>query len=245
MNLNFIKTIFSKLKFKDYVLIILLCLAGFYYAEYKHYYNKSLTPIVIYDTDSLFIYKNKLKEVYKEKEIYVQDLNDIKKENSLLANEINKLKNNPVVVTKTELKVKLDTVYMNNEEITVNLKDSVYNLKWFQNNQYYNINGLTAVKSDFSSFSTQVNNLELTTNLMIDVIEDNKKLQIIGKTDNPYINIINMDGVILDPSKSKLLKKYYKQKKWNLGPYIGAGLTKDMKFSPSIGIGVSYGIIQF
>ena len=215
MNLNFIKTIFSKLKFKDYVLIILLCLAGFYYAEYKHYYNKSLTPIVIYDTDSLFIYKNKLKEVYKEKEIYVQDLNDIKKENSLLANEINKL------------------------------KDSVYNLKWFQNNQYYNINGLTAVKSDFSSFSTQVNNLELTTNLMIDVIEDNKKLQIIGKTDNPYINIINMDGVILDPSKSKLLKKYYKQKKWNLGPYIGAGLTKDMKFSPSIGIGVSYGIIQF
>jgi hypothetical protein len=71
MKINIIKTILSKLTFKDIILIILLVLAGFYYMEYKHYYVKSMTPIVIYDTDSLFIYKNKIKEVYKEKEIYV------------------------------------------------------------------------------------------------------------------------------------------------------------------------------
>ena len=245
MSLNFIKTIFSKLKFKDYILIILLGLVGFYYVEYKNYYNKSLTPIIIYDTDSLFIYKNKLKEVYKEKEIFVQDLKNIKEQNTLLSNEINKLKNNPIVVTKTELKVQLDTVFMNSDEISLNLKDSIYNLKWSQNNQYYNIDGLTNVKNDFTFFNTQINKLELSTNLILDIIEDNKKIQLIGKTDNPYINIINMDGVILDPSKNKLLKKYYKQKKWNLGPYIGVGLTSNMKFQPSIGLGISYGIIQF
>ena len=68
MKINIIKAILSilkKLSFKDIVLLILILLAGFYYIEYKHYYNKSLTPIVIYDTDSLFIYKNKIKEVYK------------------------------------------------------------------------------------------------------------------------------------------------------------------------------------
>lgn len=244
--MDFIKKIFSKLKFKDYILIILVLLTGFYYMEYKHYYNKSLTPIVIYDMDSLFIYKNKLKEVYKEKEIYVQDLKDLQKQNNLLANEVNKLKNNPVVVTQTELKIKIDTVYAKSDTIILHPKDSLYSLKWsIDDNQYYCIQGLTNVKSDFSFFKTQLNNLELSTRLTLDIIEKNKTLQLIGKTDNPYINIISMDGVVLDPSKNPLLKKYYKQKKWSIGPSVGFGFTREMKFSPTIGIGINYGIIQF
>ena len=241
-----IKSIISKLSFKDFILLALVLLAGFYYMEYKHYYNKSLTPIVIYDTDSLFIYKNKLKEVYKEKEIYVQNIKDLKGQNTLLSNEINKLKDNPVVVTKTELKVKLDTVLAKSDTIIIQPKDSLYKLKWSKyDNQYYCIEGQTNVKSDFSRFETLVTNLELTTNLTLDVIEKNKTLQIIGKTDNPYVNIMNMDGVVLDPSKNPLLKKYYKQKKWSIGPQIGIGVTKDKSIQPYLGIGLQYGIIHF
>jgi len=52
-----------------------------------------------------------------------------------------------------------------------------------------------------------------------------------------------MDGVILDPSKNPVLRKYYKQKRFSIGPTIGYGLTSDMKFRPYIGIGINYGII--
>ena len=82
-------------------------------------------------------------------------------------------------------------------------------------------------------------------NLLDDVIDNGKQLSVIAKTDNPYISISNMDGVMFDPSKSKYLKKYYKQKKWSIGPTIGYGLSKDLKLTPYIGIGISYGIIQF
>ena len=249
MKINIIKAILSilkKLSFKDIVLLVLILFAGFYYIEYKHYYNKSLTPIVIYDTDSLFIYKNKIKEVYKEKEIYVQTIKDLKNKNTLLANEVNKLKDNPVVVTQTELKVKLDTVYAKSDTIIIEPNDSLYKLKWSkEDNQYYCIKGQTDVKSDFSKFETQITNLELSTNLTLDIIEKNNTLQIIGKTDNPYVNIMSMDGVVLDPSKNPLLKKYYKQKKWSIGPSIGVGITKDKNISPYIGIGLQYGIIRF
>ena len=67
----FMKEFFKKLKFKDYLLIILALLALLFYFQYKHYYKESLTPVIVHDNDSLYEYKNKLNEVYKEKDIYV------------------------------------------------------------------------------------------------------------------------------------------------------------------------------
>jgi hypothetical protein len=56
---------------------------------------------------------------------------------------------------------------------------------------------------------------------------------------------MNMDGVVLDPSKNPVLKKYYKQKKWSIGPSVGFGFTKDMLLSPYLGISLNYGFINF
>ena len=245
-----ILNILAKLSFKDYIILILLLLSMIFYFNYKHYYKKSLNPVIVYNTDSLTIYKNKLQEIYKEKEIYIQNLKDLKDQNNLLSVEVNKLKDNPLVVTNTKLQVKIDTVKAKSDTIIKyidNDKDTLYNLSWHvqEPKNYFNINGLTNVKSDFSMFTTQINQLTLNTNLTLDIIEKNKKISIIGKTDNPYINIINMDGVVLDPNNSKLLKKYMKKNKWNIGPTIGVGITSDMKVKPYMGLGVSYGIIRF
>lgn len=242
-----IKDFISKLTFKDYLimLITLLCI-GLYFG-YKHYYNKSLTPVVITNTDSLTIYKNKLKEEYLSKQIYVQNASDLKKQNTDLANELKKLKDNPIVITKTSMQVKIDTIFAKSD--TIIKRDSIYNLAWHatEPNDYYHISGETNVHNDFSKFNTKINTVQLNTQLTLNVIDDkkNKSLRIIGKTDNPYINITNMDGVVFDPTKSDILKKYYKPKKWSIGPQVGVGLTGDLKFRPYIGVGISYGIIQF
>jgi hypothetical protein len=107
------------------------------------------------------------------------------------------------------------------------------------------MDGQTLVKNDFSYFTTQMNKLELSANLTLDIIEKDKHIHLIGKTDNPYINIMNMDGVVLNPNENKVLKKYFKHKKWNIGPAVGIGLSKDMEVSPYLGVGISYGLIQF
>ena len=242
---NILSCIFKKLTFKDWLIIILAITTIFFYFDYKHYYNKSKISTVIYNTDSLTEYKNKLKELYVSKDIYVQNISDLKKQNNELSEEIKRLKDNPIVVTKTQLKIQLDTLIAKSD--TIIKQDSIYNFNWSltESNNYYSLNGITKVKNDFSSFTTYVNNISLQAKLTLDMIESDNQIKIIGKTDNPYITISNMDAVVFDPTKSNVLKKYYKQKKWNVGPMVGYGLTSDLQFRPFIGIGISYGIIQF
>lgn len=218
---------------------------GLFYIQSRYYQHKSLTPVVIYNTDSLSTYKNKLKEEYALNVSYVQTIDQLKHENNELALEYQKLKDNPIVITKEKIKFQIDTLYIESDNIEKT--DSVNTLNWHYNetSNYYAISGSTLVNTDFSSFKTRINNLSINTELTIDIIEKDNKLNIIGNTTNPYITITNLNGVIVDPSQNSLLKKYYKQKKWSIGPMIGYGINNNGKLSPYLGIGISYGLLQF
>ena len=61
----------KELDFKDWLLIIVTIVAIVTAISARYYYNKSLYPTVIYNTDSLEVYKNKLEEEYTAKNIYV------------------------------------------------------------------------------------------------------------------------------------------------------------------------------
>lgn len=223
----------------------LVMLMGLFYIQSRYYQHKSLTPVVIYNTDSLSTYKNKLKEEYALNVSYVQTIDQLKHENNELALEYQKLKDNPIVITKEKIKFQIDTLYVESDNIEKT--DSVNTLNWHYNetNNYYAISGSTLVNTDFSSFKTRINNLSINTELTIDIIEKDNKLNIIGNTTNPYITITNLNGVIIDPSQNSLLKKYYKQKKWSIGPMVGYGINNNGKLRPYLGIGISYGLLQF
>lgn len=246
-NLMRLRTLLGQLSLKDWLLIFLTILCLSFYFEYRHYYHKSLTPTVVYKTDSLDVYKNKLKEAYASVNVYVQDKNQLKKQNTQLAEELKKLKDNPIVITKTKVKVYVDTIYA--ESDTIIQQDTIYDLHWhfMEPNNYFSMNGLTRVKNDFSSFNTNIYNLQLDTEITMDIIDDkkNNRFKLIARTDNPYINITNMDGVVFDPTKSSILKKYYKTKRWHIGPQITYGITTDGKLRPTFGVGIGYGIINF
>ena len=53
-----------------------------------------------------------------------------------------------------------------------------------------------------------------------------------------------MNGIILNPNDNNL-KKYYKPKRFSIGPQVGYGLTGRGKLDFTIGLGLQYGIIQF
>lgn len=245
VNLNQLKTLLGRLSIKDWIIACLVIMCCAFYFGYRHYYHKSLTPTVVYKTDSLEVYKNKAKELYSAIDVYVQEKKDLKKQNNILADELKKLKDNPIVITKTKVKVVIDTIYAVSDEIVKN--DTVYDLNWHFNesNKYFSLNGMTRVRDDFSWFNTNIYNLKLDTEITLDIVDDKNKFKMIARTDNPYVNITNMDGVVFDPTQSKVLKKYYKQKRFFLGPQITYGVTSDGKLRPTFGIGFGYGLFCF
>lgn len=242
---NFFTWLFDKLTFKDYVLIALIMFTCLFYMQSRYYYHKSLTPTIVYNNDSLSVYKNKLNEEYAMNTAYVQTISQLKNSNSELTLELQKLKDNPVVITKETVKFKVDTVYAESDNIVDN--DSINELNWHytEPNDYYSLFGTTSVYKDFSDFKTRINNLSVNTDMTINIIEKDNQLHVIGNTTNPYVSITNMSGVVLDPTQSKVLKKLYKQKKWSIGPSVSYGISTDGKVRPQFGFSLQYGLIQF
>ena len=256
--MEFLKTIFfwliekfKKFTFKDWIILIFGLLALGFCCSSVYYKSKANDKRFIYITDSLTVYKNKLKEEYAAKELYIMENKQLKEANADLYAEVKSLKDDPLVITKIKTVFVTDTVYANSDSIVeTHVADSDLknkSLYWSAKHDkgYYSIVGQTNVMSDFSSFSTSINSMKIPVTLTTDVIEKDKKLMIISKSDNPFVSITNMDGVMLDPKKSSVLKSQFKQKRWGVGPQIGIGIDRDLKFTPYVGIGLSYNIFVF
>ena len=46
-------------------------------------------------------------------------------------------------------------------------------------------------------------------------------LEIFVKSDYPGFKVSKLDGALIDPKKSNVLKKYFPEKRWGLGVYCG------------------------
>lgn len=244
-----VKYLLDNMTFKDLLIICLSFLTVYFLFSARHYRNSSKEMTVIYK-DTVSSYKNKLKEEYIAKNMYIQTIEQLKENNDELYNEIKSLKDNPVIITKTKLQVKLDTVYMENKSVDEYSKNDTtfYDLNWstVHPQGFYKVSGTTTVNPyDIYNFKSRINELTLPVNLSLDVIEKDNHFQIIGKSDNPYVVISDYNSVFIDPSKSKLIKKQLPKKKWIIGPQFGYGLTKDMHLSPYIGLGVTYNLFGF
>jgi len=240
--------------FKDW-LITLTALTAIGLLIYGNYWkNKSLeyyNQRGIY-SDSLTVYKNKLGEEYAAKNTLIMNKNELEKYNKELWKEFKNLKDNPLVLTNTVLKTEIkeiagkhDTTYITPNPDNPDLKD--YKFEWSAKDEpWYSMKGVTQVTgADVHNFSTKVPEFKMNSNLKLNLIENKENLQVIVKTDNPYINVDDIESVVIDPRKSKTLKSYFPQKKWGIGPQVGVGLTSDLKFRPYIGIGIQYSIINF
>lgn len=238
-----VKAFFKNLTFKDYLLGLAFLLCGIFYFQYQHYYQESLNTKVVYE-DSLSCYKNKIKDEYVAKNVYVQTTDYLKSQNSELSQELKNLKDNPIIVTKTKIVYKTDTLLMKSDSISI--KDTVYVLAWSSNDKnYYSIKGRTQVNSDITKFNTYIDEMKMDLDLTLDVIEDGDMFKIITKSSNPYVTIGDVNGAIIDPNESKLLKSHLKKKKFSVGPHIGIGINNDLELKPYIGIGVQYNLFSF
>lgn len=245
-----------KLDAKDWIIIalgIIILLLGIGCGIYYHKYQKAEGQVVIWN-DSTYFYKNKYNEEYAAKNTYILKAEQLQAYNNELYKEYKSLKDNPIVITKTKVVIKLDTVYADTHDVTHD--GDMIAWTWdAKDSTYYKMSGQSiAYLNNIDSTETIIDNLEMNANLTLDVIDNGEQLSVIAKTDNPYMQLGDMQSVIIDPMNSPTLKNYYKPKRWGLSLYLGGGLNigydlinkgVGINAGGSIGIAITYDLIQW
>ena len=230
--------------YKNVLIIILLIISSILYFKNVNIENKLETNQVIL-TDSLYEYKNKVNELYKEKEAYITNKKDLERINKELYDEIKKLKDNPIVITKIETVTKIDSIFIESKTEKDSLSDSKIN-NYNYIDDYISMN-LTH-KLNNNTGSLFVNNIKMNADITYSIIENKKtnKLSIITKSNNPYLNITDVNGGLINLQNSKTLEQYYRRdNKWNISINGGYGIVYDhvngrFAVGPTLSIGVSY-----
>lgn len=216
--------------------------------------------------DTMRSYKTKNGELVYEKYALISKINDLGGYSKELEEEIKKLKDNPIVIVKYKTIVEHIPfgvpVYPDYENMSWS-SDSSYALlpfKWSYDTTYSNGNSRTLsgefmVKMDTNTTTSIKNfiisedklNLSLTTGLT-----ENKDglVEIFITSDYPGFKPTNIEGTLIDPRESKVIKKYFPPKRWGVGIYGGYGINLnptngDLGHGLQLGVGVSYNIIQW
>ena len=117
------------------------------------------------------------------------------------------------------------------------------------------IEGETKADSILKDATTLIKSLRIGSDLTLDVISNPEypsTLEIITRSNNPYVNIISTEGAIIDPLKNPAIKKILKknQKTWAVGIHGGFGATygiddKNLHYGPTISIGITKKLFSF
>jgi hypothetical protein len=238
--LKWIENLFKWI-FKDWKHILFVFLLGSLAVLSFKYYNlrQDYDNIVISTNDSMTTYKNKAGELYIQNQTYITDIKHLKQQNTELYNEVKNLKDNPIVVTKvvtkTEFKDKIITD-------TVRIDPSgnyTFNMQY--HDQWCDLSGRSSFDINSMIGTAKFDSISFPNNITIDLIEKNKQLSFIAKSDNPYCQINSLKGSILSPENSSVLKKRF-EKKWYIVYGIGPTVSVyDNKIIIVPGLQVTFG----
>lgn len=209
--------------------------------EYFNYQQRAV--------DTLSVYQNKVGELYAANGTYIMDIKELKKTNNELYNEVKKLKDNPIVVTKTEVIYKVDSVNMNSDTVYVYVdgNDTIYKNEFSKKDTWMDITGTTLFSLNNKQFTTTLNNVSFNADITTNLVERDKKLYFISKSSNPYLQINNIEGCMLSPEDSKVIKKRFDDR-WAV--VIGAGpsltvVNGQVKVLPAVQLTIGYKLISF
>lgn len=213
--------------------------------------------------DSVRTYVAKNGDLVFEKAALLTESGDLKKYNKDLADEMENLKDRAIFLSKIKTKVKHDTLYLEPKidpsSITYNADSTIKIIPFtwgdtteYAPDNYHRIAGMYIIEVD-SSLNVSTKNFAITTDEIgisfTTGITENKDglLEIFIKSPYPGFTPTSIDGALIDPRESKVIKKFFPPKRWSIGPYIGYGLYvgNGIGLAPSVGISLQYGILQW
>ena len=91
---------------------------------------------------------------------------------------------------------------------------------------------------------------ELGISLTTGLTENGDFLEIFVKSTYPGFTPTSINGSLIDPTKSEVIKKYFPPKKWAIGVFVGYGVYFDpmnirVGNGLQIGLGLQYNILQW
>jgi hypothetical protein len=181
---------------------------------------------------------------------------DLRSLNSDLADEVKKLKGKVLVITKLVTVIKTDTHYVNNN--LNSYASNKYGLSWkydttFSVNNYRKLSGESFFRIDTTNnnvipLNTRIDKDEIGISMITGIREKNNNLEIFVEPRYPNMKVTDIQGAVIDPQKSDVLKKMFPVKKWSVGPYLGVGVSVGKTIlipSVSFGVSIQRALIKF
>lgn len=240
----FFKWMFSDLK---NIIITTLLVAGvilfFKYMSLERKYDKDINSM----TDTATVYINKVGELYKQTKLYSVTISDLKKENEELYNEVKNLRDNPIIVTKLEYVTRIDTLLIESDIYPSDSMTCAYTSPFYFEDEWCWIYGLSTFNMNTMKSDFVFDRIEFDGSMTVDIVNRNKSLFILAKSENPYTTVNNVYGVEVSNEMAEMIRKHYRRP-W--GIMVGAGLTgtvvnKKVKLVPGIHITIGYKLIDF
>jgi len=211
--------------------------------------------------DTIRIQKNKAGEDMFVKKTLLADKESLEKLNSDLSVELKKVKGQVIALQKLKAEIKTEIQYV--PTYVTKYTDGKYSLDWkldttysegnyrkLSASSYFEIDtlshkihpGKTKIKEDILAFS-----------FVTGLREKDESLEIFVTPKYPGMTITSIEGAIIDPHKSEVLKKMFPQKKWSVGPFAGVGIGAGSSFTGSpiagpvfcVGVSLQYSWFKF
>jgi len=205
--------------------------------------------------DSIRVYETKNGNLVYEKKALIGDANTISQMNKELKKELKDIKDNPIFITKFKTKVIHDTlkVEVSGGSTIFNSDSSIITrpfsfdttLKHDDNNYRtlagkYNVNVDTSFNITSDNFTIEKD--EIGMSFTTGITENkNNEVEIFIKSDYPGFVPSSIEGAIIDPTESEVIKSYFPAKRWGVSPYVGYGVYLNFN-KGTVGSGVTGGI---
>lgn len=211
--------------------------------------------------DSMTVEKNKSGEVTYAKDMLLTSKKELESLNKDLAQELDKAKGTVIALQKVNSIIKSDTVYIENT-VTAYPNNS-YGLNWaydttYSVGNYRKFSGssfftIDTIRNSVTHGETKINQDEIGFSFVTGIREKDKDLEIFITPKYPDMKITDIEGAIIDPQKSDVLKKMFPNKRWSLGPYVGVGIGAGTGFDGkpvaglifNVGISLQWSWIKF
>lgn len=236
----------------NYVIILLILIIGgvFFYQyhnkmnEVKEINKQNISAL----TDSIKKVKNKNNSLIFDKAIYDANLKELKHLNKELTDKTKilekELKGNVKTISTIQYITNTDTTYIPTPKIIYNIPDSSLTQNWKWSNEWNELEGINKIYLNNNNIrgSVSITNNKTKISLTTGIYDDNGIKRIYVKSDNPNVQIIKLDGAILEEVKTA-----QKTKRLGFGLYGGYGINYNpndnrVTAGPQIGIGIIWKI---
>lgn len=185
---------------------------------------------------------------YLIKTLIANNKKDVERLNSELYEELKKEFGKVSSIAKVTTIIKYDTIRLNNE--IIKYPNGYNGIVWsydttYNENNFKHIKGLTKFRigelGEIYGVSSSIIENEDGIDIVLGYKDNGNGVEIFARSEHPYFSVNKIQSVII-PKNDQVLNKYSKGKRLFVGPYIGFGLSYDLKITPNIGFGVGYNL---